>query len=63
MEKKTLYCDRCGKEISDKVRINGSGIHIFKRKLFTERTDNTMYDLCDDCYKSLEKWVKKGNKR
>ncbi len=57
------YCDRCKKEIEDNKyykgwkirgdRIKIDGIKI--RKAYDR--DETELDLCDDCRKSLAKWV------
>lgn len=59
----TRYCDRCKKEIKDKKyykgwkirgdRIKIDGVKI--RKAYDR--DEAELDLCDDCRKSLAKWM------
>lgn len=57
MEKKTYYCDRCGAEVQYPL---STSYNIIKRKLFIldKRFGDTL-DLCQDCYDSLEQWMKR----
>ena len=58
------YCDRCQKEIEDRKyykgwtitgdRIKIDGVKIKKLEYYT---DDEELDLCDDCRKSLSKWL------
>lgn len=56
MTKKTIYCDRCGKEC-EKVRYN-RGFHLCKKQFFLRDTDYGYIDLCQQCYDGLAKWMK-----
>lgn len=55
---KSLYiCDMCGNIINATNRI---GIHT---KLGTDKSIPKKWDLCNDCYKILEKSIKRYKKR
>jgi hypothetical protein len=62
---KKRYCDRCQKEIEENRKyykgwkITGDRIKIdgVKIKKKWEYTDDEELDLCDDCRKSLAKWM------
>lgn len=58
------YCDRCQKEIEDSKyykgwKITGDRIKIdgVKIKKWGYTEDDVELDLCDDCRKSLSKWM------
>jgi hypothetical protein len=62
---KKRYCDRCKKEIKDRKyykgwKITGDRIKIdgvkIKKCDYTD-ADDAELDLCDDCRKSLAKWM------
>ena len=59
MVKRTLYCDRCGKECEE-IRSN-RGFHLFRNKYFVATHGEVYLDLCQACYDSLAKWMKEGN--
>lgn len=45
-----VTCDRCGKTI---------GVKTFERKGAVIRTPDEIFSLCDECQKTLLKWLKK----
>jgi len=51
-----LYCDRCKKETKNSKRISslGCGDLFIEPKHFSDE-----YELCENCYKSLKKLIKK----
>ena len=57
MIKKTLYCDRCGKEC-ERSRI--SNYLLFKRKYILTCANEEKLDLCQECYNSLQDWILTG---
>lgn len=61
MEKTICYCDRCGKEIEHTEKYFFEHIHYVR---FCNKWKNNWskhYDLCEDCVKDLEKWLKIKN--
>ena len=60
MKIETMFCDRCGKEC-EKSRTN-HGFHIYKPVIVLADVHNyeKPFDLCQDCYNSLAKWMKAG---
>lgn len=67
MIKNVLYCDRCGKKCEEWRNNNGRIVHRrkFFRKFFLESAyeDEGYLDLCQDCYDSLDKWMKAGKEK
>lgn len=56
MVRRTIYCDRCGKEIED--FINNRGFNIFRKYLLKRSTGiEDRLDLCQQCYDDLSDWV------
>lgn len=56
------FCDRCSKEIEDRKyykgwKITGDRIKIDGVKIKKWNEDDVELDLCDDCRKSLAKWM------
>lgn len=56
------YCDRCKKEIKDRKyykgwKITGDRIKIDGVKIKKWNENDAELDLCDDCRKSLAKWM------
>lgn len=60
MTKETIYCDRCGKEC-EKVR-NNRGFHLVRKQFLLRNTDAEFFDLCQQCYDELAKWMKRFDK-
>lgn len=60
MLKEHIFCDRCGKEIKSKSW-NNRGFHLYPRSILRSvHGAECYYDLCQDCYDSLERWFKAG---
>lgn len=57
MIKKTLYCDRCGKECEQS---RFSHYLLFKRKYILTVSNEEKLDLCQECYDSLQDWFQTG---
>lgn len=53
MIKKTLYCDRCGKECEQSRFVH---YLLHKRKYILTATNEETLDLCQECYNSLTDW-------
>ena len=51
------YCDRCGKECKDYT--DSKGFFFFRRKYFVKHFEDAYLDLCQDCYASLDRWMRK----
>ena len=61
---KVKRCDRCGviyqnNQITKNCEVLG-GINLCNRH--DESLEETHKDLCDDCLKSLDKWLQEGSK-
>ena len=54
MLKQTIICDRCGKEC-EHIR-NSRGRRIFRNKFYMRKSDDDIFDLCQECYDSLANW-------
>ncbi len=74
MKKTTYCCDRCGVVLEDNERLGdarkfGIAKSVRYRMTFFKHWDikhgevRTEFDLCEDCRKSLDKWLKEGGKR
>lgn len=50
MIKVTIYCDRCGKAFKAQAK------EIDNRNLKLMDFEEDQYDICPECYKSLERW-------
>ena len=57
-EMKCITCDRCGKVIKGNV----FKFEFWRREIHGYGTDLDIWrDLCWDCAKELEEWIKQGN--
>lgn len=74
MKKEFMYCDRCKRQISSKIKPNKNllrKLHLvfllswffdddFRRQFAEETQQINNPDLCKDCIRSFSKWFKGG---
>lgn len=63
MEKKTYYCDRCGAEVIYPLSTRYNLLFNRKRILIFDKYKDECLDLCQDCYISLNHWIKRSNNK